>query len=406
MRSIYLLALLLPLAAPAAAQELVPLDVIIDGELSASDPTGPDGARYDVHRFAAQAGRTYAITAVLGDFEAHLRAGPADGDDCRPCHSGSVDSGRYRSVVHRAEQSGTYVLRISGAAPGALGTYAFSVEQMVEDEEEEDVLVIPGTDTVFMPTMADTLPEIWTRTAPGEEDHVAYGQQVPGVLDQDDGREENAVGQRAHFDEWYYDGLPGETITATARSADFDAMLMMGFYREDGAWTFLDADDDGGGGTDSRLSATLPEVARIHIRVAARHEGGAGAYTLRVDSDRADLQPDSVVLVDNFVNFWGPSRGRLREGDRVLDGRYADVLSFQGVGGMPVTITVRSDDFDPAVLVALAPGGQVLRVVDDGRGGREARVTLRLPYDGTFYVRVTPVRAGASGAYEVALESP
>ena len=400
MRSICLLALLL-LAAPAAAQELVPLDAIIDGELSTSDPVGPDGARYDVHRFAAQAGRTYVITAVLGDFEAHLRVGPADGDDCRPCHSGSVDSGRYRSVVHHAEQGGTYVLRISGTAPG---TYAFSVEQMAGEEEEDDVLVIPGTDTVY--ATSDTLPEIWTRTAPGEEDHVAYGQQVAGVLDEDDGREDNAAGQRARFDEWYYDGLPGETITATARSADFDAMLVMGFYREDGAWTSLGADDDGGGGTDSRLSATLPEVARIHIRMAAKHEGGAGAYTLRVDSDRADLQPDSVVLVDDFLNFWGPSRGRLREGDRVLDGRYADVLSFQGVGGMPVTITVRSDDFDPAVLVALAPGGQVLRAVDDGRGGREARVTLRLPYDGTFYVRVAPMRAGASGAYEVALESP
>jgi hypothetical protein len=403
MRSISLLTVLL-LAAPAAAQEFVPLDVIIDGELSASDRAGPDGTRYDVHRFAAQAGRTYAITAVLGDFEAHLRAGPADGDDCHPCHSGSVDSGRYRSVLLHAERSGTYLLRVSGADPGALGTYAFSVEQM--EEEEEDVLVIPGTDTVYMTAAADTLPEIWTRTAPGEEDHVAYGQQVAGVLDEDDGRDDNAAGQRARFDEWYYDGVPGETITVTARSADFDAMLGMGFYREDGAWASLGADDDGDGGTDSRLSATLPEVARIHIRVAAKHEGGAGAYTLRVDSDRADLQPDSVVLVDDFLNPWGPTRGRLREGDRVLDGRYADVLSFQGLGGMPVTITVRSDDFDPAVLVALAPGGQVLRVVDDGRGGREARVTLRLPYSGTFYVRVTPVRAGASGAYEVALESP
>lgn len=405
MRSICLLALLLPLAAPAAAQELVPLDVIIDGELSASDPAGPDGARYDVHRFAAQAGRTYAITAVLGSFEAHLHAGPADGDDCRPCYTGSVDSGRYRSVLLHAETSGTYLLRVSGAAPGALGSYAFSVDQVVE-EEEEDVLVIPGTDTVYTTTAADTLPEIWTRTAPGEEDHVAYGQQVAGVLDENDGRDDNAAGQRARFDEWYYDGLPGETITATARSADFDAMLVMGFYREDGAWTSLGGDDDGDGGTDSRLSATLPEAARIHIRVAGKHEGGAGAYTLRVDSDRADLQPDSAVLVDDFLNPWGPTRGRLREGDRVLDGRYADVLSFQGVGGMPVTITVRSDDFDPAVLVALAPGGEVLRVVDDGRGGREARVTLRLPYGGTFYVRVTPVRAGASGAYEVALESP
>lgn len=404
MRSICLPFLLLALAAPTAAQELVPLDVIIEGELSASDPAGPDGGRYDVHRFAAQAGRTYAITLVLGDFEADLRAGPADGDDCRPCASGSVDSGRYRSVLLRAETSGTYLLRVSGAAPGALGTYAFSVEQMVE--EEEDVLVIPGTDTVYATTAADTLPEIWTRTAPGEEDHVAYGQQVAGVLDEDDGRDDNAAGQRARFDEWYYDGVPGETITATARSADFDAMMVMGFYREDGRWMSLGADDDEGGGTDSRLSATLPEVARIHIRVAGKHEGGAGAYTLGVDSDRADLAPDSVVLVDDFLTPWGPTRGRLREGDRVLDGRYADVLSFQGAGGMPVTITVRSDDFDPAVLVALAPGGEVLRVVDDGSGGREARATLRLPYGGMFYVRVTPVRTGASGDYEVTLESP
>lgn len=404
MRSICLLALLL-LAAPAAAQGPNPLDVIIDGELTASDPVGVDGAHYDVYRFPAEAGRTYLIIMATADaFDAQLRTGPAHGDDCAPCTTSDV---RHRSAAVlelEATVSGTYVVRATSLRAGATGQYSLIAEEV--PPLGDDVLVIPGTDTVYMTVAADTLPEIWTRTAPGEEDHVAYGQQVAGVLDEDDGRDDNAAGQRARFDEWYYDGLPRETIMATARSADFDAMLVMGFYREDGAWTSLGADDDGGGGSDSRLSATLPEVARIHIRVAAKHEGGAGAYTLRVDSDRADLQPDSVVLVDDFLNPWGPTRGRLREGDRVLDGRYADVLSFQGVGGMPVTITVRSDDFDPAVLVALAPEGQVLRVVDDGRGGREARVTLRLPYDGTFYVRVTPVRAGASGAYEVALESP
>lgn len=101
------------------------------------------------------------------------------------------------------------------------------------------------------------------------------GQQVEGmltpgsVLRSDD----------TYMNGYYYDGVAGEQITITLRSADFDSWLVID--QPDGP--FRKWDDDSGGGHDAKLSVTLPATGRYIIAANAVAKRSTGRYTLRVD---------------------------------------------------------------------------------------------------------------------------
>jgi hypothetical protein len=87
--------------------------------------------------------------------------------------------------------------------------------------------------------------------------------------------------RRGFDDTFVYAGRAGETLVVTLRSADFDALVVMGQPMHSGCRP-MDADDDGAGGTDSRLTARLEHDGPLHIHVRAQ-ETGRGAYTLTVE---------------------------------------------------------------------------------------------------------------------------
>jgi hypothetical protein len=101
------------------------------------------------------------------------------------------------------------------------------------------------------------------------------GQQVDGtltpssILRSDD----------TYMDGYYYDGVAGEQITITLRSADFDSWLVI----DQPHGPFRKWDDDSGGGHDSKLSVTLPATGRYIIAANAVAKRSTGRYTLRVD---------------------------------------------------------------------------------------------------------------------------
>lgn len=78
---------------------------------------------------------------------------------------------------------------------------------------------------------------------------------------------------------YYYDGVAGEQITVTLRSADFDAWLVI----DQPNGPFRKWDDDSGGGHDSKLAVTLPATGRYIIAANAVQKRSTGRYTLRVD---------------------------------------------------------------------------------------------------------------------------
>ncbi|WP_431475649.1 PPC domain-containing protein [Massilia eburnea] len=67
-------------------------------------------------------------------------------------------------------------------------------------------------------------------------------------------------------------------MTITLASSSFDAYL----YLRDGSGNVVSSNDDGGGGTNSRISYTLPAGAwgNYTIEATSYYSGRSGAYTL------------------------------------------------------------------------------------------------------------------------------
>ncbi|MBD2099674.1 trypsin-like peptidase domain-containing protein [Leptolyngbya sp. FACHB-261] len=94
-----------------------------------------------------------------------------------------------------------------------------------------------------------------------------------------------------------------------------------------------------------------------------------------------------------------PIQGELSSGDGTLpdDGSFYDLYQFQGRAGQQITITMNSSQLD-SYLILLGPNNAVVRD-DDGAGGQNARIQVRLPADGTYSLLANTYEAGQSGRY-------
>jgi hypothetical protein len=84
-----------------------------------------------------------------------------------------------------------------------------------------------------------------------------------------------------YADGFSYVGRSGERLVITMRSADFDAWAVI----DDPNGPLYEWNDDGAGGTDSRLEITLPHDGR-YIILANSVSQSTGAYTLLVERAR------------------------------------------------------------------------------------------------------------------------
>ena len=101
------------------------------------------------------------------------------------------------------------------------------------------------------------------------------GRPVSGELVAADGR----LDDESHFDDYSYTMRRGDRITVTLRSDDFDAFLHVGRRTADGALENNQTDDDGGGGTDARVTYTADRDGPVTIRVNTLGAGETGDYT-------------------------------------------------------------------------------------------------------------------------------
>lgn len=106
---------------------------------------------------------------------------------------------------------------------------------------------------------------------------IHAGETVQGRLEEGD----TPHGRGRYVDTYLYEGREGETVVVTLRSADFDTYVAMGRPTPSGCRP-MDGDDNGAGGTDSRLTFDVQQNGPLHIHVRSR-QTGSGAYTLTVE---------------------------------------------------------------------------------------------------------------------------
>jgi serine protease Do len=80
-------------------------------------------------------------------------------------------------------------------------------------------------------------------------------------------------------DVWYFEGTAGQRVQIDLRSRDFDSYLQL----LDAAGNVLADNDDGAGGKDSRITATLRTSQRYQVVANTYGDSPrAGTYTLLV----------------------------------------------------------------------------------------------------------------------------
>lgn len=234
---------------------------------------------------------------------------------------------------------------------------------------------------------------------PSTPGRITAGTTVEGTLDDGDPR----GGDDSPYDDWLFEGTAGQRIEIRLSSAAFDTYLWFGTWTGAALGDVRGLDDDGGGGTDSRLVLTLRDAGTYVVRANALRADGRGPYTLSIRTIQGERLPDAVPLsLTGLVS----ATGVLARDDAVLDdGSYYDLYSFAADRGQRVVVTMTSNDFDAFVGIGRVTNGvfDLWETDDDGAGGTDARLVFDVPSSGIWYIRANSFYGGRTGAYRVTL---
>jgi hypothetical protein len=226
---------------------------------------------------------------------------------------------------------------------------------------------------------------------------IAAGQTVSGRLTTSD----PTLDDGSHFHVYRLVARAGERYQVTLRSDDFDAFLAFG--RSAGSTCSDDCvtDDDGAGGTDSRLRVTTPAAGTYEIRVNTLGGGETGAYRLSVEAlgaaPRASVRD---IAAGQTIS------GALAPGDGELDdGMFYDLYRISARAGERMEITLRSTDFDSFLEWGTMTDGafEEIESDDDSGGDLDSQLLVTAGGAGTYFIRATSLRDGETGAYTLSV---
>ncbi len=242
---------------------------------------------------------------------------------------------------------------------------------------------------------------------------ISFGQTVNGVLTTDDCLSTRGT----RYDIYTFNGIAGQQISIAQSSSDFDTFLSITeFIPIPGeVITPIGQDDDGGGGTNSRLPsgsgvATLPFTTTYYIIAEAfGPDDTLGNYTLT-------LSAASAPCAATPINIGGNANGNLSAGDcRLINDTFIDIYSFTGAAGQQISILETSGSFD-AVTYLFDPDRTIIGSNNNGGGGTNARIPngsgfVTLPSNGTYFVVASSVTRASgtspipTGSYTLTLSS-
>jgi len=237
-------------------------------------------------------------------------------------------------------------------------------------------------------------------TPAGAQVAIRAGQTVSGALTAQDPK----LGDGSYYDGYVYQGRRGERLTITMRSSAFDTYLGIGRGRGT-SYTPLGTDDDGAGGTDSKLEFTLPADGEYVIRANALAADETGAYTLELVSSSAPLAANGGDGPAPAPAGGGDrvERGTLAAGDGTLSsGEYRDSYTIRGRRGERLVAELRSTDMDP-YLIVIGPDGKQEENDDYEGDQNRSLISMELPADGEYRVLATTYAPRTTGSYELHL---
>jgi len=127
---------------------------------------------------------------------------------------------------------------------------------------------------------------------------------------------------------------------------------------------------------------------------------GRAPRVAQARSPFGDKSPEKLALNGPAIS------GKLTDKSSVLpeDNSFFDLYSFEGKAGQQITIEMKSEEIDP-YLILLGPNQRDIAQDDDGAGSKNARITVRLPADGTYTLVANSYEASELGAYTLELKA-
>lgn len=232
------------------------------------------------------------------------------------------------------------------------------------------------------------------------QQRIRMGQSLQGQLDSgslklDDG---------SYYDLYRYDSPGNETVVVILESDDFDAYLMAGTITNN-TFTNIGMDDDGAGGTNSRLELRLDNAGAYYFRANTIEADETGSYTIRLSSAGSAPAPSvsgGVSIKD--IKIGETITGQLNSTNEVLeDGSYAQRYRVRLVQGQQVEITLQGDNFD-AFLVLFDDDEERVAYDDDSAGGTDARIDYTAAKSGDHIIIVNSLGEREEGDFALFVE--
>lgn len=229
----------------------------LSGSLTSSDLLRSDGTYADGFSYNGRAGEVVTLTMRSSDLDAWVVIDDPASEFMQYNDDGA--GGTDASLTVTLPHDGRYIILANTVQAGVTGTYSLSVAS-------------GGSSTAAGKNAAAANGLSLAQIAHLPLPPITVGQTISGSLTTSDIlRSDNS-----YTDAFYYDGRAGEQITLTMRSADFDAWLIV----DDPNGPMFEHDDDSGGGTDARLTVTLPHDGRYVVLANVVQSGKTGTYTL------------------------------------------------------------------------------------------------------------------------------
>jgi hypothetical protein len=370
------------LAREATAQRLR-LGQTANGDLRQVTEAMTDASPFQVWYFEGRRGQRVTINMRAPDFDSYLHLGIV-GTKTMVATDDDGAGGTNSRITATLPQDGMYAVIANSLRPNGRGPYTLELR----DGATVDWRAMTNRDVL---AVADSFPRL------------AMGRAVSGALsDRSPVRSDETP-----FQGYVFDGRRGETVQLDMEAAGFDAFLTVGRAGTD---SILGNDDDGGEGTNARLTVTLPQDGRYVVMANAIGKDARGAFTLRMSAGRASSSL-AQILADppsaaRMLRAGTPVQGRLGDADGIMTDRTAfQAWYYQGRAGERVTITMRSSDFDAFLHLARQGATETIDTDDDGAGGTDAKLELTLDRDGTYVIIANMLSAGGSGVFTLEVTS-
>lgn len=225
----------------------------VNGELGESDPRMDDDSHYDLYSFSGRRGQQVTVTLRSTAFDSYLALGQVEGGSFSSLESDDDSGGGDDSqITYRITRDGQYVIRANSLFANVTGAYTLAME------------------------LGDAPPAVPLTTTP-----IRYNQTVEGELTASDPQ----MDDDSHFDLWRFAGRQGDKIVITMKSTVFDTYLAIGRLAEE-EFSQIESNDDGAGGTDSKIEYTLESDGEYVIRANSLFEKGLGKYSLNLARSR------------------------------------------------------------------------------------------------------------------------